>query len=206
MEPTGRPDQLQYSECINSASDNVLAYCELRRGMIASVIRAIARQTRTVDMFHSCAHREDADTFMGKKLVARPEGFEPPTAWFVARYSIQLSYGRAVQQLCVLEHASSSENSVGGRETTGWGPDTIMAEREGFEPSMELLTPYSLSRGAPSATRPSLQIGVPQNPRRRFTSDPRKTEHISWGNNVKYKKETASRRFRTTSTTGQHLC
>ena len=32
-----------------------------------------------------------------------------------------------------------------------------MAEREGFEPSMELLTPYSLSRGAPSASRPSLQ-------------------------------------------------
>ncbi len=26
--------------------------------------------------------------------VARPERFELPTAWFVARYSIQLSYGR----------------------------------------------------------------------------------------------------------------
>jgi hypothetical protein len=36
-----------------------------------------------------------------------------------------------------------------------------MAEREGFEPSMELLTPYSLSRGAPSATRPSLLRYVP---------------------------------------------
>ena len=32
-----------------------------------------------------------------------------------------------------------------------------MAEREGFEPSMELLTPYSLSRGAPSAARPPLR-------------------------------------------------
>ena len=40
--------------------------------------------------------------------MVRPEGFEPPTLWFVAKYSIQLSYGRI---FCV-------------------------AEREGFEPSM----------------------------------------------------------------------
>src|SRR5947199_5846472 len=31
------------------------------------------------------------------------------------------------------------------------------AEREGFEPSMELVTPYSLSRRVPSATRPPLR-------------------------------------------------
>ena len=31
--------------------------------------------------------------------MARAEGFEPPTAWFVARYSIQLSYARAEKTL-----------------------------------------------------------------------------------------------------------
>ncbi len=29
-----------------------------------------------------------------KKEMVRVEGFEPPTAWFVAKYSIQLSYTR----------------------------------------------------------------------------------------------------------------
>jgi hypothetical protein len=32
----------------------------------------------------------------GRMKLVRPERFELPTAWFVARYSIQLSYGRAI--------------------------------------------------------------------------------------------------------------
>ena len=61
--------------------------------------------------------------------MARPARFERATAWFVARYSIQLSYGRLI----------------------------LLAEREGFEPSIRVNV-YTLSRGAPSATRPPLLV------------------------------------------------
>ena len=32
--------------------------------------------------------------FFFNTALVRPEGLEPPTTWFEARYSVQLSYGR----------------------------------------------------------------------------------------------------------------
>ena len=39
-------------------------------------------------------------------MMARPERFELPTPWFVAKYSIQLSYGRMLR-LGIIPMASS---------------------------------------------------------------------------------------------------
>src|SRR5258706_7809185 len=44
-----------------------------------------------------------------------------------------------------------------------WRDRVVLAEREGFEPSMHFLGACSLSRGVPSTTRPSLRE------RRKFT-------------------------------------
>ncbi len=42
------------------------------------------------------AEKEKAPELSGAFNMARMEGVEPPTAWFVARYSIQLSYMRTL--------------------------------------------------------------------------------------------------------------
>jgi hypothetical protein len=39
--------------------------------------------------------------------LVRSGGFEPPTAWFVARYSIQLSYERKTDKLKIINNLSN---------------------------------------------------------------------------------------------------
>ena len=82
--------------------------------------------------------------------MVRPERFERPTPKFVAWCSIQLSYGR---------RSVIVQNQWGFRQLP-W--NMKLAESEGFEPSIRLLTRYSLSRGAPSATRATLRCRTAQ--------------------------------------------
>ena len=92
----------------------------------------------------------------------RPDGFEPPTAWFVARYSIQLSYGRGVaagegRGLSIVARA-------GVKKRLDW--------RRGWDSNPRWgISPYSLSRGAPSAARPPLRF-VPNADHRHRSTGP----------------------------------
>jgi hypothetical protein len=45
----------------------------------------------------AATHQDRKNVATGCKKMARPEGLEPPTPWFEAKCSIQLSYGRAVR-------------------------------------------------------------------------------------------------------------
>ena len=72
--------------------------------------------------------------------MARPERFELPTSWFVATHSIQLSYGRILMPLGKTSLACDLTRSTGTQilhryviQIHSW-----MAERVGFEPTMEL--------------------------------------------------------------------
>ena len=53
--------------------------------------------------------------------MVRPEGFEPPTLWFVAKCSIQLSYGRTLRGLQPLKitgfHLDQQQADPLGRKT-----------------------------------------------------------------------------------------
>jgi hypothetical protein len=91
--------------------------------------------------------------------VVRPARFERATAWFAARYSIQLSYGRLLLKQCVDGAPGTIRTCDRLVRSQVLYPAELraqMAVREGFEPSIEFPL-YALSRGAPSATRPSHQ-------------------------------------------------
>ncbi len=169
-----------------------------------------------------------------------PGGFEPPTARFVAEYSIQLSYGcigkfilllilisllkpyqvrdgasgrirtsdrsvrsrvlypaelRMHREITLLQilipplkpyqvrdgasgRIRTSDRSVRSRVLYPAELRMQMAVRRGFEPRMQLLTAYSLSRGAPSASRPPHHTPLTSASKNLFIAHRRCVAHI----------------------------
>ena len=85
-----------------------------------------------------------------------PEGSRTPNRSVRSRvlYPVELQ----AHERCAYSIESASNCQEKFRVLTFFLSSREMAETEGFEPSMELQTPYSLSRGAPSASRPRLQF------------------------------------------------
>ena len=52
------------------------------------------RTVLNTDERHKKTRTRRVDVPTALQSMVRPEGFEPPTPWFVAKCSIQLSYGR----------------------------------------------------------------------------------------------------------------
>ena len=137
--------------------------------------------------------------------MVHPGGFEPPTARFVAEYSIQLSYG-CIRENCFTTLSSlvltiisqtmkqqfwcylgedgasgrirTSDRSVRSRVLYPAELRMQMAVRRGFEPRMQLLTAYSLSRGAPSASRPPHHTPLTSASKNLFIAHRRCVAHI----------------------------
>src|SRR3954462_14028547 len=90
--------------------------------------------------------------------MARPERFELPTPWFVARYSIQLSYGRVLLRARILpQRISRPRPKITRASSTGYeyrpGPES--------DPSTYLRpapVSASLARAASKPDHPSAMV------------------------------------------------
>ena len=91
--------------------------------------------------------------------MARPERFELPTAWFVARYSIQLSYGRMVNRRGIIQKnlwpswphrqdlrfISSGPAGGGGTHRNGWSMNKPRHPRMSCMPGARTQGPCSFT-------------------------------------------------------------
>jgi hypothetical protein len=79
--------------------------------------------------------------------VARPERFELPTPWFVARYSIQLSYGRTVKE--------TERPHIGGAHPTTSSKPLIKTQACSTPPRVVTLRRASRAAAVSGASAPS---------------------------------------------------
>src|SRR3984885_11342175 len=103
--------------------------------------------------------------------MVRPEGFEPPTLWFVAKCSIQLSYGRTLRGMqpsndigvCALEQAARGLCVRGGRGSGAPGeirtPDPLVRSQMLYPAELRARSAI-LSKFAGGATWSGVSVAV----------------------------------------------
>ena len=84
-------------------------------------------------------------------VTLKKNGIELPDSFFTVGKDFKPKFSGSRANTTATAIASGA---IGPRRASG----SEMAEREGFEPSIRLLTRYSLSRGAPSASRAPLRF------------------------------------------------
>ncbi len=170
-------------------------WCIREDDSLTFALRAVAKATLSslVPAVNSATSSIPSLLKISENMV-HPGGFEPPTARFVAEYSIQLSYGCIGKLILLLilipllkpyqlrDGASgrirTSDRSVRSRVLYPAELRMQMAVRRGFEPRMQLLTAYSLSRGAPSASRPPHHTPLTSASKNLFIAHRRCVAHI----------------------------
>ena len=118
--------------------------------------------------------------------MARPEGFEPPTPTFVALYSIQLSYGRALANGNPTDAGGNPSGILGAAilPQRFWATRTLKPSRQyGFAPKDETIGAKAARRQNErpnSGADPACQLRRNRSHRRHhFERKPERDEHAT---------------------------
>ena len=101
-----RRDTVFASQILASSTTVARQRCPSRTSRLKTVRRTVSPTPLTLSGFEPLPQQKIKQSHSDEQLclMARRKGFEPPTFWFVAKHSIQLSYRRISYCASILSH------------------------------------------------------------------------------------------------------